>query len=335
MRKVLTTLLLLFAAGAVAWSAEEGYRPLKTVPIDGDGGWDYVTVDDAARRVYVSHGTEVVVLDADSYDIKGKIGDLQGVHGIAVAPDLERGFISNGRADKVTIFELKTLKAVGTVDTGKNPDCIIYDPATQRVFAFNGRSNSVTAIDAKSGEVAGTLELGGQPEFAVADGAGSVFVNLEDKDTIVKFDAKKLEVMERWPLAPGKGPSGLAMDRKNRRLFSGCHNKTLVIMNADNGKVVDTQPIGERIDAAAFDPETGRAFASCGDGTVSVIHEDSPDKYKVVETVKTRLGSRTMGLDSKTHKLFLPGADFKPNPDNPNGRPMIVKGSFVVLVYGQ
>ena len=335
MRTVLTTLVVLLAAAAAACAAEEGYRLLKTVPIEGDGGWDYVTVDDAARRVYVSHGTEVVVLDADSYDIKGKIGDQQGVHGIAVAPEVERGFISNGRANKVTIFELKTLKAVGSVETGKNPDCIIYDPATQRVFAFNGRSNSVTAIDAKSGEVAGTLELGGQPEFAVADGTGAVFVNLEDKDTIVKFDAKKLEVKERWPLAPGKGPSGLAMDRKNRRLFSGCHNKTLVIMNAEDGKVVDTQPIGERIDAAAFDPETGRAFASCGDGTVTVIHKDSPDKYKVVETVKTRLGSRTMGLDLKTHKLFLPGADFKPNPDNPNGRPMVVKGSFVVLVYGQ
>jgi DNA-binding beta-propeller fold protein YncE len=326
---------MLLAAGAAVCAAEEGYHLLKTIPVTGDGGWDYVNVDDAGRRVYVSHGTEVAVLDADSYEVKGKIADLQGVHGIAVAPDLDRGFISNGRGNNVTIFELKTLKTVGTVETGKNPDCIIFDPATQRVFAFNGRSNSVTAIEAKDGKVAGTLELGGAPEFAVADGNGSVFVNLEDKDTIVKFDAKKLEVQERWPLAPGKAPSGLAMDRKNRRLFSGCHNKTLVVLNADDGKVITTQPIGEGVDAAAFDPETGLVFASCGDGTVTVIKQEGPDKYTAAETVKTRPRSKTMGLDLKTHKLFLPGAEFKPNPDNPNGRPMIVAGSFVVLVFGK
>jgi DNA-binding beta-propeller fold protein YncE len=335
MRRLTTTLLILLVAGATAWAAEEGYKLLKTVPIPGDGGWDYVTVDDTGRRVYVSHSTEVVVLDADSYDVKGKVADLKGVHGIAVAPEFDRGFISNGRADNVTVFELKTLKTVGTVDTGKNPDCIIYDPATKRVFAFNGRSGSTTAIQAEDSKVAGTLDLGGRPEFAVADGTGSVFVNLEDKDTIVKFDAKKLEVQERWPLAPGKEPSGLAMDRKNRRLFSGCGNKTLVILNADDGKVVTTQPIGQGVDAAAFDPETGLVFASCRDGTVTVVREDGPDKYTAVETVKTRTGSKTMGLDPKTHRLFLPGADFKPNPDNPNGRPMVVPGSFVVMVYGK
>jgi DNA-binding beta-propeller fold protein YncE len=334
MRTLITALLILLGAGALACAAEEGYHLLKTIPVGGDGGWDYVTVDDAARRVYVSHGTEVVVLDADSYDVKGKIADTQGVHGIAVAPDLERGFTSNGRANTVTMFELKTLKTLGTVETGKNPDSIIYDPATQRVFAFNGRSGSATVIEAKDGKVAGTIELGGAPEFAAADGAGTVFVNLEDKDMVLKLDSKKLEVKERWPLAPGKTPTGMAMDRKNRRLFVGCRSKVLVVMNADDGKVVTTQPIGERVDAAAFDPETGLVFASCGDGTVSVFHADGPDKLTAVETVKTRLGSKTMGLDLKSHKLFIPGADFKA-PDKAGGRPMMVPGTFVVLVYGK
>jgi DNA-binding beta-propeller fold protein YncE len=332
----MATLLILLAAGATTRAAEEGYHLLKTVPIPGDAiGWDYVSVDDAARRVYVSHGTEVVVLDADSYEIKGRIPDCKGVHGIAVAPEFDRGFVSNGRGDNVTVFELKTLKTIGTVETGKNPDCIIYDAASKRVFAFNGRSGSATAIQAEDSKVAGTIDLGGKPEFAAADGMGSVFVNLEDKDTIVKLDSKKMEVLARWPIAPGKGPSGLALDRKNRRLFSGCGNKTLVVLNADDGKVVATLPIGQGVDATAFDPETGMVFSSCGDGTVTVVHEDGPDKYTAVETVKTRPRSKTMGLDLKTHNLFLPGAEFKAPADNPNARPMPVPGSFVVLVYGK
>jgi DNA-binding beta-propeller fold protein YncE len=335
MRTRTMALLLLLVVAATACAAAEGYHLLKTIPVPGDGGWDYLIVDDAGRRVYVSHGTEVVVLDADSGEVKGKIADTKGVHGIALAPDLDRGFTSNGQANNVTVFELKTLKPVGTVETGKKPDAILFDPSTQRVFAFNGGSGSATVIDAKEGKVAGTIDLGGQPEFAVADGKGNVFVNLEDKSMLLKLDANKMAVLERWPVAPGEAPTGLAMDRKNRRLFIGCRNKMLVVMNADDGKVVATQPIGERVDAAAFDPETGLVFASNGDGTVNVIHEESPDKYSEVETVKTRLGSKTMALDAKTHNLFIPGAEFKPPADNPKGRPVMTPGTFVVMIYGK
>jgi DNA-binding beta-propeller fold protein YncE len=333
MRTLTTMFLLMLVASTAALAAPPGYHLLKTIPVPGDGGWDYVTVDAGARRVYVSHGTEVVVLDADSYAIKGTIADLKGVHGIAVAPDLDRGFISDGKANNVTIFELKTLKKVGTVETGKNPDAILFDGATQRVFAFNGRSNNATVIEAKDGKVVGTVELGGKPEFAVADGTGSVFVNLEDKSTVVKIDARKLTVLDRWPVAPGEAPVSMAMDTKNRRLFIGCTNKLLVVLNADTGKVVDKQPIGEKVDASAFDPETGLVFCSNGEGTVTVLHQDGPDKYEVVETVKTQPGSKTMALDPKTHKLFLPAAKFKPAAGG--GRPTMEPGTFSVLVYGK
>jgi DNA-binding beta-propeller fold protein YncE len=333
MRTRTVVFVLVLLAGSATVAAPPGYHLLKTIPIPGDGGWDYVTVDGAARRVYVSHGTEVVVLDADTYEVKGTITGLKGVHGIAVAPEFGRGFISNGQGNNVTIFELPSLKKIGTVETGKNPDAIIFDPATQRVFAFNGRSNSATVIEAKDGKVAGTIELGGQPEFAVADGTGSVFVNLEDKNMVLKIDARKLVVLERWPVAPGETTVSLAMDTKNRRLFIGCRNKLLIVMNADNGKVLDKQPIGARVDASAYDRETALVFCSNGDGTVTIIHQDSPDKYEVVETVKTQVGSKTMALDAKTHKLFIPAAKFKPAA--PNTRPAMEPGTFAVLVYGK
>ncbi len=335
MRTLAASLFLLLAVGLVAAEAPGGYRLLKTIPVAGDGGWDYLTVDDAARRVYVSHGNQVDVLDADSGEVKGTIADTKGVHGIAIAPDAGRGFTSNGRADTVTIFDLKTLKSLGEVKTGKNPDAIIYDPASKRVLAFNGRGVSATAIDAAEGKAVGTVELGGQPEFAAADGAGHVFVNLEDKSTLVKFDSKELKVLERWPLAPGETPTGLSMDVRNKRLFVGCRNKLLIVVNAEDGKVVAKQPIGERVDATAFDPETGLVFASCGDGTVTVVHQDGPDQYSVAQTLKTKVGSKTMALDRKTHKLFLPSADFKPDPNNPRGRPAMVPKTFAVLVYGK
>jgi DNA-binding beta-propeller fold protein YncE len=331
-RTLATSLLLLVTLGAAA-AAPEAYRLLKTIPVPGDGGWDYLIVDDAARRVYVSHANKVDVLDADSYEIKGSVADTKGVHGIALAPDLGRGFTSNGRANNVTIFDLKTLKSLGEVETGQNPDAIVYDPASKRVFAFNGRGASATAIDAAEGKVAGTIKLGGRPEFAAVDGTGNVFVNLEDKSMLLKLDANKLSVLERWPLAPGEGPSGLSMDTRNKRLFVGCHNRLLVVVNAENGKVVGKAPIGQGVDATAFDPGTGLVYSSCGDGTVTVVHEDSPDEYKVVETIKTKRGARTMALDRKTHKLFLPSADFKPAAGG--GRPGLVPGSFAVLVYGR
>jgi DNA-binding beta-propeller fold protein YncE len=340
MRTLAASLLILVAAGAAAAAAPEGYHLDKTFPVPGDGGWDYLTVDAAARRVYVSHATQVDVLDADSGEVTGTIPNTPGVHGIAVAPDLGRGFISNGRADTVAIFDLKTLKRIGDdVATGKNPDCILYDPFTKRVFAFCGRGGSATVIDAAEGKVIGTIDLGDKPEFAATDGSGNVFVNLEDKDILLKIDAKKMTVLERWPLAPGKTPAALAMDAKGGRLFVGCHSKVGLVVNAETGKVVADLPIGEGVDAAAFDPETGLAFFSCGDGTVTAIHEDKEGKYTVVETIKTKQRSRTMALDPKTHDLFLPSADFKPAPaggaNNPRQRPSMVPGTFAVLRFSK
>jgi hypothetical protein len=311
-----------------------GYHVIKTVPVAGDDGWDYVAVDSEARRVYISHGTHVVVMNADTYAIEGDIADTPGVHGIAIAPDLGRGFVSAGRANFVTIFDLKTLKTIGTAKTDANPDAIAYDSVSKRVFTFNGRGKNTTAINAADGSVAGTLALGGKPEFAVADGKGSIFVNNEDTSELIEFDTQKLTETHRWPLAPCKGPSGLAMDRKNRRLFAGCDEKVMAVVNADTGKVIATPQIGEGVDANGFDPGTGLAFASNGEGTLTVVHEDSPDQFTVIDTVSTKKSARTMGLDLKTHNIFLPAADFDP-PAPGERRGKMKPGSFVILVVSK
>jgi DNA-binding beta-propeller fold protein YncE len=310
------------------------YRVIKTISASGDEGWDYLTVDASARRVYVSHGSHVVVMDADSYAVVGDIPDTEGVHGIALAEDLGRGFVSDGRANTATIFDLKSLRTIGTVKTGTNPDAIVYDAASQRVFTMNGRSGDATAIAAVVGSVVGTLALGGKPEFAVADGHGSIFANIEDKSEMVEFDARKLTVTHRWPLGPCEEPSGLAMDRKSRRLFAGCGNKMMAIINADSGQVIATPAIGEGVDANAFDPETKLAFASTGEGTLNVLHEESPNKFTAVQNVPTKKSARTMGLDLKTHNIFLPAADFAP-PEPGERRGKMKPGSFVILVVGQ
>jgi len=328
---VILSLLLAIAATAFAAQAGDGkYRVARTIAVGGDEGWDYVAVDSTMRRVYVSHGSHVVVLDADAGSVVGDISDTQGVHGIAIAPDAGRGFTSNGRANTATIFDLKTLKTLGTVKTGANPDAIIYDPATKRIFTMNGRSQDATAINAADGTVAGTLALGGKPEFAVADGKGSIYVNIEDKAELVHFDSKTLEVLHRWSIAPCQDPSGLAADWKSHRLFAGCGNKLMAVVNADNGKIVATLPIGEGVDANAFDPETKLAFASTGDGNLTVVHQDSPDKYSVLQNLATKKSARTMGLDLKTHSIFLPAAEFDP-PAPGERRGKIKSGSFVVL----
>jgi len=311
-----------------------GYHVLKTVPVPGDEGWDYVFVDSDARRVYISHATHVVVMNADTYAIEGDIPDTQGVHGIALAPDLGRGFISDGRANTATIFDLKSLKTLGTVNTGTNPDAILYEPTTKRVFTFNGRSKDATAINAADGTVAGTLALGGKPEFAVADGKGGIFVNIEDTSELVHLDAQKLAVLHRWPLKPCESPSGLAFDAKNRRLFAGCENKMMAVVDADSGKVIATPAIGQGVDANGFDPAAGYAFASCGEGVLTVVHEDSPDKFTVVENVPTKRSARTMGLDSKTHNIFLPSAEFDP-PAPGERRGKMKTGSFAIVVVGK
>ena len=338
MRRPVAGLLALFAVVSVVVGANRadtptGYKLEKTVAVPGDGGWDYVTVDPAGRRVYVSHATCVEVLDADTGELKGQVTDTAGVHGIAVAADLGRGFTSNGKADTVSIFDLKTLKTTATVPTGKNPDAILYDPATKRVFAFNGGGASATVIDAATGKVEGKIDLGGKPEGAVADGSGNVYVNLEDKDEVLKLDADKLKVLERWPVA--KTPVSLAIDTKSGRLFAGCRSKSLVVLSLQTGKPVATLPIGDRVDAGWFDPETKLVFCSCGDGTIAIVKQDSADKYALAETLKTRVGSKTMALDPKTHKLFVPAAEFKAPAGQPNARPVMVPKTFSVMIYAK
>jgi len=323
-----------FSHAAGTAPAASGYHVIKTISVGGEGGWDYIYVDSDARRLYVSRATHVIVLDADTYAVAGDIPDTQGVHGVAIASDLGRGFTSNGRANNVTIFDLKTFKSLGTVATGTNPDAILYEPVTKRVFAFNGRSKDATAINGADGTIVATIALGGKPEFAVADGKGNVYLNIEDTSELVHLDAKDLKVLHRWPEAPCKEASGLAMDLKNRRLFAGCDNKMMAVIDADSGKVIATPAIGEGVDANGFDPATQLAFASNGDGTLTVVHQDSPEKYTVVENVPTKKSARTMGLDLKTHNIFLPAADFDA-PAAGERRGKMKPGSFVILVVGK
>ena len=322
-----------------ATAAAPGYHVIKTFKLGGDGGWDYLTFDTTSRRLFISRATHVMVIDADSGKSLGDIPDTPGVHGIALAPDLKRGFISNGREGTVTIFNLTSLKALGKVKVGDNPDAILFDPATKRVFTFNGHSGDASAIDAAKGTIVGTIKLDGKPEFAVSDGKGEIFVNLEDKSQLLALDPNKLEVKSRWPLAPCQEPSGLAIDGKNRRLFSACDNKMVAIVDADSGKLITTVPIGEGVDAAAYDPETSLAFASCGEGVLTVVREESPNNFSVAENVPTQEGARTMALDPKTRQIFTVTAKFgpppAPTPEQPHPRHTILPDSFVVLVLGK
>jgi hypothetical protein len=321
--------------------AQSGYHQVKKISIPGDGFWDYLTTDPATGRIFVSHGTEVAVVDGKKGEVTGTITGLKLVHGIALAPEFNHGFISDGAANQVVVFDMKTLQKVGEVPAGMNPDGIIYDPATKRVFAFNGRSASATAVDAEKGTLAGTVTLEGKPEFPAPDGKGHVYVNIEDKSEVMDIDAKALTVVHKWPLAPCEEPSGMAMDTKTRRLFSGCDNKMMAVMDADTGKVVTTVPIGAGVDATWFDPETNFVLNSCGqDGVLTVIHEDSPDKYTVVENVKTEKGARTMALDPKTHTVYLALAQVEmlpPAEGDAKGRPRrkVLPGSFGLLEFGR
>jgi len=325
-------LILSLLPAMLAMAAPTGYHVLGDVKIGGEGGWDYLTVDSAAHRLYVSHATHVAVVDVDSGKVVGDIPDTQGVHGIAVAPELNKGFTSNGRANNVTIFDLKTLKAIGQVPTGENPDSIRYDAVSGRVFTFNGRSNNSTAIDAKTGKVAGTIALGGKPEFSVADGKGMVFVNIEDKNEVVAIDAAKLSVAKRYSLSPCDGPSGLAIDTKSRRLFSVCSNRLMAVSDPDSGKVLATPAIGQGSDGVAFDPATGYAFSSNGDGTLTVVQQ-AGGKWDVLENIATERGARTIALDEKTHKLYLPTA--RTAPSQGGGRATYLPDTFKVLIVGK
>jgi len=323
--RVLMCAMVAFSLAGWAQSAP-GYKVGKTWKLGGDGGWDYLTVDSDGRRLFIARATRVMVVDEDSGKLLAEIPDTPGVHGVALVPEFGRGFISDGGEDMVMIFDLKSLKPLSKVKVGTRPDAIVYDPFTKRVFTFNATSHDTTAIDAAKGEVVGKIELGGKPEFSASDGKGTMFVNVEDTSELVAFDPQKLVVKSRWKMAGCEEPTGLAIDRKNRRLFAGCGGgKKMAIVDADSGKVIAMPDIGEGCDATAFDADQKLAFASAGDGTITVIREDSPDKFSVAETVKTQDHARTMALDSKTHELFtvtakvLPGRKVEPD-------------SFVVLV---
>lgn len=319
-------------------AGERDYHLVKKVVLGGEGFWDYLICDSDARRVYISRGTHVMVVDADTYAVVGDIPGTDGVHGIALAPEFGRGFTSNGRSNTVTIFDLKSLRVLGTAPTGEGPDAIVYDPASKRVFTLNGHAGTATAIDAATGKPSGTITLGGRPEFAAADGQGHIYNNLEDKSELLQIDSQNLTVSARWPLAPCDSPSGLAMDTKNRRLFVGCHNQMMAVMDAGTGKVLATPAIGQGVDANAFDPGTGLAFSSNGDGTLTIVHEESPGKYTPLANVSTQRGARTMALDLKTHRVFLVTAEFGPAPaptaEHPHPRPQAIPGSFTLLVFG-
>lgn len=313
------------------------YHVVARVSLPGEGGWDYLTVDTAAHRLYASRGTHVAVVDLDRDSVVGDIPNTSGVHGIVVLRDLNRGYTSNGRDSTVTVFDLETLAPLNTIKvTGRNPDAIAYEPVSRRLFTFNGGSANTTAIDPGSGRVVGTLDLGGKPEFAVSDGRGLMFVNIEDKGELVAFDARTLALQRRWTLASCEEPSGLAIDRARRRLFSVCGNGVMVISDADGGRVITTLPIGAGTDGAAFDPGTRLAFSSNGEGTLTVVHEESADSFAIVGTVPTQRGGRTVALDERTHRVYTVAADFGPTPDptadRPRPRPPIIPGSVVLLV---
>ena len=317
--------------------AAEGYKVLNKIKIGGTGGWDYVALDNTNRRLYASHGTSVEVVDPDAGKVVGTIPQLHGVHGIAVAPELNKGFISNGQSNSVTVFDLKTLAKLGEPATGQNPDSICYEPKTQRVFTFNGRSNDSTAINAKNNEIVATFPLDGKPEFCAVDGTGKIYANLEDKSEVIEIDAAKPAVTRRVSLAPAEGPSGLAIDVKNKKLFSVCDNKMMAVTDIATMKVIATPAIGTGPDAAGFDPGTGLAFSSNGDGTLTIVKLVN-GKYEAADTVTTERGARTMTVDPKLHRVYLLAAEYGPAPEakeGKKGRPPVLPDSFHVLVVGK
>lgn len=314
---------------------------IKHYQLGGAGGWDYLAMDAASRHLYISRADRVLVMDADSGHLLGTIPGTDGVHGIALAPALHRGYTSNGKADSVTVFDLATLKVEGTIKvTGNNPDAIVFDPASQRVFTFNGHSNNATAIDAASGKVVATIALPGKPEFAVSDGAGHVYANIEDKGELVEIDSRKGSVLATWSLAPGESPSGLAMDVKHRRLFSVCDNGQMIVLDADSGKRMASVPIGDGPDAVAFDVARGLVYSSNGEsGTLTVVHQDDADHYSVLANVPTQKSARTLALDTVSGNVYLAAAQFGPRPPvsaaQPHPRAPVLDGSFTILVVGK
>src|SRR5216684_894773 len=337
--------ILLLGAYALAVSAAGGYHLIKKVPFGAAPGgseyFDYVNFDAASRRVYLSHGTEFIVVDADKGTTVGTISGFKRSHGVALVPELNRGFISDGGAAQIVIFDLKTLKTIGQIKGEDDADSIIYDPASKHVFVFNGTPKSATVIDPATGTVIATMPLGGAPEQAVADGKGMIYDNLEDTNEVIAIDSRDLKIKSRWPVAPAGQPVSIALDQVHRRLFIGGRKpKMLVVMDADSGKIIGQPfPIGDRVDTNVYDPETGMIAAATREGTIHVFHEDSRDKISVVEIVKTEFGAKTMALDPKTHNLYVDTSDFgpapAPTPQQQNPQPVAVPGTFRLLIYGR
>ena len=337
MKPRITLVCALMCACATALGAEQ-YHFLREIPIGGAGGWDILTIDAIANRLYLSHATKVVVVDLDKNVVVGEISDTPGVHAFVAVPELRRGFSSNGKEAKTSVVDLNTLKTVSKIDTGANPDAVVYEPNRRELYVFNHTGNSCTVIDPKKASVIATLELGGSPEFAAVDeAAGRVYCNIEDKSQVAVIDTSKHEVIARWSLAPGEEPSGIALDARHHRLFAGCHNKMMIMLDTQNGKVMANVPIGAGVDGCAFDDSTQLAFASCGDGTTTIAKEEAPDKLVVTQILKTERGARTMALDPGTHRIYLPTAQFAPAPSPLPGaspaRPSVVPNALKLLVY--
>jgi hypothetical protein len=340
MRPYLTFVLLVLITrhgplAAQTAAPPAAYRVTRSITLGGDGRWDYVTVDSVGHRLFIARQTRVMVVDPASGKLLGEIPGLDGAHGVALVYALGRGFATSGHDGMVTMFDLRSLKVLGRIKAADDADAVLYDPASRRVFTFNGDPGTSTVIDPQSGKVVGTITLGGKPEFGVADGAGKLYVNLEDKAEIAEIDPVKLQVTRHWPLAGCEEPTGLAIDRAHGLLFSGCHSGVMAISDARAGRTIAQAPIGQGVDACAFDPGTALAFASNGDGTITVVHEDGPASFHVVSTATTRRGARTMALDERTHRLYTVTAEFgatpAATPSEPHPRPALVPGTFSLL----
>jgi YVTN family beta-propeller protein len=333
MKKILCAccLIIILAKNNVVNAQTSGYHLLKTFHIKSGGWWDYIAADPSSNKLYVSHGTQVNILDKNTGDSLSVIPNTTGVHGIAFVHDLGKGYTSNGRLNNVTVFDLKTSKVITQIATGENPDAIFYDDYSRKIITCNGRSKDLSVIDPSTDKVVATIPLGGKPETAVSDGAGKVFVNNEDKSEIAVVDIKNYKVIDNWSIAPGTSPSGLSIDRNTKRLFAGCDNKLLMVIDATNGKIVSQLPIGDGCDGTAFDAALKYAYASCGEGTLTVIQEASANEFKVVENVTTKRGARTLSVDPGTHTVYLPTAEFEATAKE-GQRPPMVPGTFQVLV---
>jgi YVTN family beta-propeller protein len=335
LRSIFGCLVVLVCSTALG---NELYQSAGEIPIGGEGGWDILTIDPTANRLYLSHATKVVVVDLGKNSVVGEIADTPGVHAFVAVPALQRGFSSNGKEAKASVVDLRAFKTISKIDTGQSPDAIVYEPNHREVYVFNHAGNSCTVIDAQTATVSTTIQLSGKPEFATVDlTAGRIYCNIEDKSEVAVIDTSKHEVIARWPVAPGEEPSGIALDARHHRLFAGCHNKMMVMLDTETGKVITNVPIGEGVDGCEFDESTQLAFASCGDGTTTIGKEDAPDKLTVIQVLRTQRGARTMALDSRTHRIYLPTAQFVPAPSPSPGvspaRPSIVPNTLKLLVY--